>query len=46
MTLSERAAIDYGPNGIEAWAIAPGHNVRLELGERVIARHERYWLVG
>jgi hypothetical protein len=46
MTLAERDAIDHGPHGIEAWAIAPNHKVHVELGERVLERHERYWIVG
>ena len=46
MTLAERDAIDHAPDGIRAWAIAPNHKVQLELGERVLERHERYWIVG
>jgi hypothetical protein len=44
MTLAERDAIDGPP--IEAWAISPGHKVHVELGEHVLERHERYWIVG
>jgi hypothetical protein len=46
MTLAERDAIDHGSHEIEAWAIAPDHKVHVELGERVLERHERYWIVG
>jgi hypothetical protein len=43
MTLAERHAVDKSSAG---WAIAPGHKVQVALGERVLERHERYWVVG
>lgn len=40
MTLGERDAIDQRPG---RWAIAPGHT--LAEADRLLERHERYWVV-